>query len=123
MSPTMRSAALALLTLSAACTRPSTGPSPSPATTADINARDLRLRLTAFAHDSMMGREAGTIWDAKAADWVAAQFQMYGLQPAGENGGFFQEVPDIGPRDTTTARAAAQERCRDRARQRPRIGA
>ena len=34
----------------------------------------------------MMGREAGTIWNAKAADYVAAQFAKLGLRPAGENG-------------------------------------
>jgi hypothetical protein len=82
--------------------------SPSSATTSDINAHDLRLRLTAFAHDSMMGREAGTIWNAKAADWVAAQFRRYGLEAAGENGGFFQDVPDIRSRDTTAGGATAR---------------
>jgi hypothetical protein len=96
--------AFALLLAGAGCTHPSLEPAASTmSTTPDINAHDLRLRLTAFAHDSMMGREAGTIWNAKAADWVAVQFRRYGLQPAGDNGGFFQEVPDIRPRDTTAS--------------------
>jgi hypothetical protein len=70
-------------------------------TSAAINARDLELRLTAFAHDTMMGREAGTIWNEKATAYVAAQFAKYGLKPAGENGTWFQIVPDIRTRDTT----------------------
>ena len=92
----------ALLLTGAACTHPSLETAATgTATTPDINPHDLRVRLTAFAHDSMMGREAGTIWDTRATDWVAEQFRRYGLQPAGENGGYFQEVPDIRARDTT----------------------
>lgn len=104
----MHRLAIALLLCAAACTRPSLEPDPSTSTTADINEHDLRIRLAAFAHDSMMGREAGTIWNAKATDWVAEQFRRYGLQPGGENGGYFQEVPDIRPRDTSVARAPAR---------------
>jgi hypothetical protein len=70
-------------------------------TSAAISARDLELRLTAFAHDTMMGREAGTIWNEKATAYVASQFGKYGLKPAGENGTWFQIVPDIRTRDTT----------------------
>jgi len=73
-----------------------------------ITARDLERRLTAFAHDSMMGREAGTVWNAKATDYVAAQFRALGLRPAGENGGFFQVVSGIGPRDALVPAAPAR---------------
>ena len=66
-----------------------------------IDARDMEQRLTAFAHDTMMGREAGTIWNLKATDYVASQFKTFGLKPAGENGTWFQTVPNIRPRDTT----------------------
>ena len=103
------SAVACALTVAAlsACGRPATSASPS-GTTAEITARDLRLRLTAFADDSMMGREAGTIWNAKAAGWVADQFRRYGLQAAGENNTYFQTVPDIRPSDATTTRADAR---------------
>jgi hypothetical protein len=68
----------------------------------------LEIRLTAFANDSMMGREAGTPWNAKATDYVAAEFRRLGLEPAGENGTYFQVVPNILVRDTTVPRGAAR---------------
>ena len=77
-------------------------------TSASITARDLEIRLTAFAHDTMMGREAGTIWNVKATDYVAAQFQQLGLRPAGENGGYFQTVPNIRVRDSLVPRGPAR---------------
>ena len=63
------------------------------ATTTAITAADLRTRLFAFAHDSMMGRSTGELGSFKAAAYVAAEFQRVGLEPAGENGGWFQTVP------------------------------
>ena len=41
----------------------------------------------------MMGREAGTRGHDKATDYLAAELRALGLQPAGENGTFFQTVP------------------------------
>ena len=73
-----------------------------------ISARDLQGRLAAFSHDSMMGREAGTIWDTKATDYVAAEFAKLGLEPAGENGTYFQSVPNIVVRDTSAERGVAR---------------
>jgi hypothetical protein len=60
-----------------------------------IRAEDLRARLFALAHDSMMGREPGTAGNAKASDYVAAEFQRLGLTPRGENGTFFQTLPFV----------------------------
>ncbi len=53
----------------------------------------LRARLFAFANDSMRGRRAGTPDNDRATDYIAAQFRAIGLEPAGENGTFFQNVP------------------------------
>ena len=105
-------AATILLLAAASCIK---GPAPSgPAprsdatrsrasggTSPEISPADLQVRLTAFADDSMMGREAGTYWGEKAADYVAGEFQKLGLQPAGENGGYFQVVPNIRRADST----------------------
>ncbi len=63
------------------------------ATSAPITAADLRTRLFAYAHDSMMGRESGQLGNYKASAYMAAEFARVGLEPAGENGGWFQTVP------------------------------
>jgi hypothetical protein len=96
-----RLAALVAAIAAASCIRVSVKRATPDETSPAISAHDLELRLTAFAHDTMMGREAGTIWNEKATAYVAAQFAKYGLKPAGENGGWFQIVPDIRTRDTT----------------------
>ncbi len=73
---------------------PDEGPATWPVrpTEAAITANDLRVRLYQYAHDSMMGREAGTFGNIKATDYVAAEFKRLGLIPAGENGGYFQNI-------------------------------
>ena len=58
-----------------------------------ITAADLRSRLYAYADDSMLGREAGKIGDFKATTYIAAEAKRLGLEPAGENGGYFQVLP------------------------------
>ncbi len=100
---------IACLIIAAACrAAPTNPPAPSAATVAAITPHDLELRLAAFAADSMMGREAGTIWNAKATDYVAAQFRQLGLRPAGDSGSFFQVVPGIRVLDTTARFAPAR---------------
>lgn len=42
--------------------------------------------------DEMQGRASCTEGYRKAADWVAARFQEWGLKPAGEEGTYFQKV-------------------------------
>ena len=64
-------------------------------TNPDITAADLRLRLFAVAHDSMMGRMTGEPGNYKAAEYVASEFKRLGLEPAGENGSYFQVVPFV----------------------------
>jgi len=41
----------------------------------------------------MRGREGGTIDELKASVWVAEQYKKIGLEPAGENGTWFQWFP------------------------------
>ncbi|HKP14532.1 MAG TPA: hypothetical protein VJT85_00640, partial [Gemmatimonadaceae bacterium] len=60
-----------------------------------ITANDLMSRLYLFADDSMMGREAGTPGSMKGTAYIAAELRRLGLKPAGENGGYFQNVPFI----------------------------
>src|SRR6185312_7330043 len=68
--------------------------SPAPAvTSAAITPGDLQRRLSVFADDSMLGRKAGTPGNVKGTDYIAAEARRIGLQPAGDDGGFFQTVP------------------------------
>ena len=60
-----------------------------------ITGTDLMSRLYVFADDSMQGREAGTIGHMKGTAYIAAQAKKIGLQPAGDNGTYFQDVPFI----------------------------
>ncbi len=62
-------------------------------TAAGITADDLRTHVYTLAADSMKGRESGTRGNVMGTDYIAAQARRIGLQPAGENGTFFQAVP------------------------------
>jgi hypothetical protein len=65
-------------------------------TASPITANDLRTRLYQFADDSMQGRRIGEPGNYKGTAYIASEFKRLGLKPAGENGGYFQELP-FGP--------------------------
>jgi hypothetical protein len=48
-----------------------------------------------LASDARQGRAAGTLGYDQSADYVVQRFQALGLQPAGENGTYYQRVPLI----------------------------
>ena len=48
--------------------------------------------VSTLAADDMEGREAGSAGHVRASDLVARRFAALGLEPAGENGTFFQAV-------------------------------
>src|SRR6218665_1253216 len=48
--------------------------------------------VSTLAADDMEGREAGSAGHRRASDLVARRFAALGLEPAGENGTFFQAV-------------------------------
>jgi hypothetical protein len=100
-----------LLLAAAACTSApaATGTTPAPAVAAasGISAADLRTRLYAYADDSMRGREAGTPDNIRSTEWLAAEARRIGLQPAGENGTFFQSVPLVSREVTPTSSLTA----------------
>jgi hypothetical protein len=58
-----------------------------------ITETDLRTRVFIFADDSMQGREAGTEGHVKSTEYIASELRALGLEPAGENGTYFQAVP------------------------------
>jgi hypothetical protein len=83
--------ALSLLALLPACKRTSAPPVPPPVP--DAGAQRIRHDVGVLADDAMQGRETGTPGFERAADVVAARFRALGLQPAGDNGTFYQRVP------------------------------
>ncbi len=57
------------------------------------SARRVRADVEFLASDNLEGRDTGSRGYAVAADYVASQFRAIGLEPAGEKGGWFQQVP------------------------------
>lgn len=86
------------------CVLLAASPVPAQQTGTAITPADLRTRLYALAHDSMGGRATGSIGNYNAAEWIAGEFKRLGLQPAGENGSFFQTIPFLrfGPDPSAT---------------------
>lgn len=88
---------IALAASITACGANQSDPEPQPrhadGTNAAIIADDIRARLTTFADDSMAGRESGTPGNYKATQYLAAEAERLGLEPAGTNGTYFQTIP------------------------------
>ncbi len=78
-------------------------------TTDSITAADLRTRLFLFSDDSMQGRFIGSKGNAEGVEYIAHAFQDFGLQPAGDNGTFFQTVPFLAEEFDTTATIAVND--------------
>lgn len=55
-----------------------------------IEESTIREDLDALAGDAMRGREAGTIDELRASGWVAERAREIGLEPAGDDGTYFQ---------------------------------
>jgi hypothetical protein len=58
-----------------------------------ITAGDLMTRLYIYSDDSMMGRRAGTPDNLRSTAYIEAEVRRMGLVPAGDSGGYFQNVP------------------------------
>jgi hypothetical protein len=58
-----------------------------------ITEADIKRDLFALAGDEMRGREGGTLDEMTASVWLAERAREAGLQPAGENGTYFQFFP------------------------------
>ena len=56
----------------------------------------IRGHLKFMASDLLEGRGPGTRGDALAVNYIAAQFESYGLAPAGDDGSYLQKVPLLG---------------------------
>jgi hypothetical protein len=65
------------------------------ATASEITAEDLQTRLYIFADDSMMGRQTGREGNMKGTAYIARELERLGLEPAGDNGTYFQNLPYV----------------------------
>jgi Zn-dependent M28 family amino/carboxypeptidase len=74
-------------------------PRPSPAAfqaLETINPEHIRAHVRFLSHDLLEGRGTGQRGGDIAAEYIATQFALYGLKPAGDNGTYLQKVPMVG---------------------------
>ena len=71
---------------------------------AAVDPEKIRAQVKFLASDLLEGRGTGQRGGDSAADYIATQFALYGLKPAGDNGGYLQKVPMVGiaTQDDTT---------------------
>ncbi len=57
-----------------------------------VDSNRIKAHVAYLADDKLLGRKAGSPGYKMAVDYVVEQYKKMGLQPAGENGGYLQEV-------------------------------
>src|SRR5581483_4518684 len=70
-------------------------PPAASAAAASIDAEKIRAHVRFLSLDLLEGRGPGTRGAELAAEYIATQFALDGVQPAGDNGSYFQKVPLI----------------------------
>ncbi len=63
------------------------------AAAASIDPEKIRAHVRFLSLDLLEGRGPGKRGSELAAEYIATQFALAGLQPAGDNGTYFQPVP------------------------------
>ena len=76
-------------------------PATSPVTRPRVCTRCIRAHEEFLASDALRGRGSGTHDELLAATYVASQLRQYGIAPAGDNGGYVQQVSIV--QDAITA--------------------
>ncbi|HEX4747993.1 MAG TPA: M28 family peptidase [Bryobacteraceae bacterium] len=70
-----------------------------------IRTADLKADLFFLASDDLAGRNAGSLGDHVATDYIAAEFMRLALKPVGDNGTYFQNMDfvygNLDPEHTT----------------------
>ena len=61
-----------------------------------IRPENIEQQVRFLSHDLLEGRGTGQRGGDIAAEYIATQFALYGLKPAGENGSYLQKVPMVG---------------------------
>ena len=70
--------------------------STSDSAAAAIDPEKIRAHVKFLASDLLEGRGTGQRGGDIAAEYIATQFELYGLKPAFQNGSYFQDVPMMG---------------------------
>ena len=63
---------------------------------AAVDPEKIRAQVKFLASDLLEGRGTGARGGDIAAEYIATQFALYGLKPAGDNGTYMQKVPMVG---------------------------
>src|SRR5689334_19284112 len=71
-------------------------PAPAFAAMQTIDPERIRAHVRFLADDLLEGRGTGQRGGDIAAEYIATQFALYGLKPAGDNGSYMQKVPMMG---------------------------
>jgi len=94
---------LAVLTVAQTAPKPTRAVAPAPrpssagfAAMETINPDRIRAHVRFLAHDLLEGRGTGQRGGDIAGEYIATQFALYGLKPAGDNGSYMQKVPMVG---------------------------
>ena len=81
-----------------------------------IDAERIRAHVRFLSHDLLEGRGTGQRGGDIAAEYIATQFALDGLKPAGDNGTYMQKVPMVGitpAPESTFALVPAKGRARE----------
>ncbi|HUJ19983.1 MAG TPA: M28 family peptidase [Bryobacteraceae bacterium] len=73
----------------------------------DISAARIRAHVRFLSSDLMEGRGPGTRGEQLATEYIATQFALAGLSPAGDHGTYFQQVPLTGVETQPAAKLSA----------------
>ncbi len=71
-------------------------PAPAAAAMNQIDSERIRAHVKFLSSDLLEGRGTGQRGSDIAADYIATQFSLLGLKPAGDNGSYMQKVPLVG---------------------------
>jgi hypothetical protein len=108
----MFAAAVSLMTIGLAAVEPAQMNLPPEAAAAmrGIDPQRIRAHVRFLSDDLLEGRAPGTRGGQLAADYIATQFALLGLRPAGDNGSYLQNVDFVGVKTLSATTAALKPR-------------
>jgi len=97
---TLVAVVLSVSSLEAQVSKTPSQPGPTPASREaqkeiPVNPENIRAHVKFLSSDLLEGRGTGQRGGDIAADYIATQFALYGLKPAGDQGTYFQNVPMV----------------------------